>query len=254
MGNYGRFSLDGEVALVTGGATGIGFGIAKSMTEAGARVIISGRQEEMLKKAVKELGSTAAYVTGNVTDVKGSQGFAERVARQHGPVSILVNNAGNHHKQSFAGTSLEDFDNVLNTHVRGSFLMSKIFAPGMVERRHGHILFIASMTTFMGMPQVIAYTAAKSAVGGMVRALTAELAEFGVRVNALAPGWIHSQMMHAAVENDPDRKAKILGRTPMKRFGDPQDLGDAAVYLSSPAASFVTGVILPVDGGAVTSF
>jgi gluconate 5-dehydrogenase len=254
MANCGRFSLEGEVALITGGATGIGFGIAKAMAEAGARVVVSGRREERLKKAAEELGSSASYVVGDVTDAAGLRDFAERVEQRHGPVSILVNNAGNHHKQFFADTSLEDFDKVLNTHVRGSFLASKAFAPGMVERRHGHILFIASMATFIGMPQVIGYTAAKSAVGGMVRALSAELADSGVRVNAIAPGWIHSEMMHKALENDPERKAKILSRTPMNRFGDPQNLGDAAVYLSSPAASFVTGVILPVDGGAVTGF
>lgn len=250
----GRFSLEGELALVTGGATGIGFGIAKAMTEAGARVVLSGRREELLKKAVSELGASAAYVEGDVTDQAGAAEFADRLTRLHGPVSVLVNNAGNHHKQFFLDTAFEDFDKVLRTHVGGGFIMSKAFAPSMVKRKHGHILFIASMTTFMGMTQVIGYTAAKSAVAGMVRALTAELAADGVRVNAIAPGWINSEMMHKAVDGDPERKAKILGRTPMKRFGDPQDIGDAAVYLSSPAASFVTGVILPVDGGAVTGF
>ncbi|MDR1731194.1 MAG: glucose 1-dehydrogenase [Synergistaceae bacterium] len=249
-----RFSLEGEVALVTGGATGIGFGIAKSMTEAGAKVVISGRREELLKKAVEELGKSAAYVTGDVTSAGESGSFAERVTKQWGPVSILVNNAGNHHKQFFLDTALEDFEKVLNTHLKGSFLMTKAFAPGMVERGHGSVLFIASMATFMGLTQVAGYAAAKSAIGGMVRVLAAEFGEKGVRVNAIAPGWIHSELMHKAVNDDPPRKAKILGRTPMNRFGDPSDIGDAAVYLSSPAASFVTGVILPVDGGAVIGF
>jgi gluconate 5-dehydrogenase len=250
----GRFSLEGELALVTGGGTGIGFGIARAMTQAGARVVLSGRREEVLEKAVAELGTLASYVTGDVSDVAGASDFADRVTRRCGSVSILVNNAGNHHKAFFRDTSFEDFDKVINAHVRGSFLMAKVFSPGMVERKHGHILFIASMTTFMGMSQVIGYSAAKSAIGGMVRALTAELAVDGVRVNAIAPGWINSEMMHRAVDNDPGRRAKILGRTPMGRFGDPEDIGDAAVYLSSPAASFVTGVILPVDGGALIGF
>lgn len=249
-----RFSLEGERALITGGATGIGFGIAEAMAKAGARVVLAGRREGLLRAAAARLGEGAEYLTGDVTDVRGAADFARQLEDRFGPVSILVNNAGIHHKQSFLETSFEDFEKVLRTHVSGSFIMSKAFAPGMVARRHGHILFIASMTTFIGMPQVIGYSAAKSAVAGMVRALTAELASDGVRVNAIAPGWINSEMMHTAVDSDPERKAKILGRTPMNRFGDPEDIGDAAVYLSSPAASFVTGVILPVDGGAVNGF
>jgi len=251
---HNRFSLEGELALITGGGTGIGLGIAKAMTEAGAKVVLSGRREDLLKKAVQELGSSAAYAVGDVTDTSAAANFAEEVTRLHGPVSILVNNAGNHHKQPFLDTSLEDFEKVIKTHVNGGFVMSKAFAPGMAQRKHGHILFIASMATFMGLSQVIGYTAAKSAIGGMVRALATELSPEGVRVNAIAPGWINSEMMHKAVNSDPERKAKILGRTPMKCFGNPQDIGDAAVYLSSPAASFVTGVILPVDGGALVGF
>ena len=251
---FSRFSLEGERALITGGGTGIGFGIAESMVRAGAHVVLAGRREELLRAAAEKLGDRAGYIAGDVTDTRGAEEFARTVEERFGPVSILVNNAGIHHKQPFLETAYEDFDKVLRTHVSGSFVMSKAFAPSMAARKHGHILFIASMTTFIGMPQVIGYTAAKSAVGGMVRALTAELAPLGVRVNAIAPGWINSEMMHRAVNSDPERKAKILGRTPMGRFGDPEDIGDAAVYLSSPAASFVTGVILPVDGGAVTGF
>jgi gluconate 5-dehydrogenase len=217
-------------------------------------VIVSGRREELLRKAVAELGDSASYMVGDVTDVSAAEDFARETTRRHGTVSILVNNAGNHHKQPFFDTSFENFQKVLATHVGGGFAMTKAFAPGMTERKRGHILFIASMATFIGMTQVVGYTAAKSAIGGMVRALTAELAEYGVRVNAIAPGWIHSEMMHKAVDSDPERKARILNRTPMRRFGDPRDIGNAAVYLSSPAASFVTGVILPVDGGAVTGF
>lgn len=248
------FSLSGERALITGGATGIGFGIAKAMVDAGAEVVLTGRREDVLKKAAEELGSAAGYIVGDVTKIEAGVELACKVEEKFGAISILVNNAGNHHKQPFLETSYEDFDKVVRTHVHGSFIMSKAFAPGMVERKHGHILFIASMATFMGLTQVIGYTAAKSAIGGMVRALAADISPLGVRVNAIAPGWINSELMHKAVNSDPARKAKILGRTPMNRFGDPHDIGYAAVYLSSPAASFLTGVILPVDGGAVTGF
>jgi gluconate 5-dehydrogenase len=124
----------------------------------------------------------------------------------------------------------------------------------MIQRRHGNILFIASMVSIIGMPLVIAYSAVKSAYVGMVRGLTAEVAEHGVRVNAIAPGWIESPMLRRALSGDDKRSAKILSRTPMGRFGEPDDIGWAAVYLCSPAARFVTGVLLPVDGGASQGF
>ena len=124
----------------------------------------------------------------------------------------------------------------------------------MLERGHGSILFTASMASLMGIPLVVAYSAAKAAHLGMVRALAAEVSGRGVRVNAIAPGWIDSAMSRQALDNDPARKAKIIGRTPMGTLGDPEDVGWAAVYLCSPAAKFVTGTVLPVDGGASIGF
>jgi gluconate 5-dehydrogenase len=124
----------------------------------------------------------------------------------------------------------------------------------MVARKRGSILFTASMTSLMGIPLVVAYSAAKSAYIGMVRTLSSELGPSGVRVNAIAPGWIQSDMLEQALAGDPPRKAKILGRTPLNRFGEPEDVGWAAVYLCSPAAKFVTGIVLPVDGGAAEAF
>ena len=124
----------------------------------------------------------------------------------------------------------------------------------MIARGSGSILFLASMASLFGIPQVVAYSAAKSAYVGMVRALATELSPHGVRVNAIAPGWIETEMTRKAMDGDPERKRKILSRTPMGRFGTAEDVGMAAVYLSSPAARFVTGVVLPVDGGASIGF
>jgi gluconate 5-dehydrogenase len=124
----------------------------------------------------------------------------------------------------------------------------------MLERKHGAILFTASMTSFLGMPNVIAYSSAKSALVGMTRALSSEVAMHGVRVNAVAPGWIESAMLRKALAGDPTRENKILSRTQMGRFGDPEDIGWAATYLCSNAAKFVTGVVLPIDGGASVGF
>jgi gluconate 5-dehydrogenase len=126
--------------------------------------------------------------------------------------------------------------------------------PGMVDRRKGSILFTSSMAAFMGVPQVLAYAAAKSAYFGMVSTLSAELAAMGVRANAIAPGWIFSAMTEKALDSDPARKAKVLSRIQMGRMGSPDDIGHAAVFLSSQAASYITGVTLPVDGGAAIGF
>jgi NAD(P)-dependent dehydrogenase (short-subunit alcohol dehydrogenase family) len=166
----------------------------------------------------------------------------------------LVNNAGVHFKKSALETSDAEFAGVLQTHVFGAFALSRECGRRMVERKSGCILFTASMASLFGIPLVVAYSAAKSAYTGMVRTLAVELGSLGVRVNAIAPGWIQSDMMNKALDDDPVREAKILGRTPMNKFGEPDDIGWAAVYLCSPAAKFVTGVVLPVDGGAAIGF
>jgi gluconate 5-dehydrogenase len=151
-------------------------------------------------------------------------------------------------------TTIKAFNEVLQTHVLAAHNLTRAVLPGMIAQKHGNVLFMASMASLMGLPQVIAYSAAKSAYVGMVRTLSTEVAQHGVRVNAIAPGWIESDMLHKALDGDPPRKAKILARTSMARFGEPEDIGWTAVYLCSRAAKFVTGVVLPVDGGASSGF
>lgn len=248
-----QFSLSNQVALITGGGSGIGFGIAKSMLEAGATVILVGRNGERLKQAAAELGERADYIAHDVTALEENPVLIAEVIRRYGRLDVLVNNAGVHLKKWAVETSDEEFENLMNVHVNAAFSLSRHAIPEL-KKTKGSLLFTASMTSFMGMTQVIAYSVAKSGYLGFVRALSAELAEEGVRVNAVAPGWIQSPMLEQALNADPERKAKILARTPMNKFGDPEDIGNAAVYLSSPAAKFVTGVVLPVDGGAVCGF
>jgi gluconate 5-dehydrogenase len=242
--------LEGETALVTGGGTGLGFGIARALVEAGAKVVLVGRREAVLQQACEQLGPQASYIVHDVNQTDA----AANLLREAGPVSILVNNAGVHLKKPFTETSETEFLQVIQTHVTASFALTRAAAPAMIERKHGAVIFLASMTSLMGLPLVIGYTTAKTAVLGLVRGLSAELAPHGVRVNAIAPGWIESPMLRQALDQDEKRKTKILSRTPMARFGDPEDIGAAAVYLSSRAAKFVTGVILPVDGGASVGF
>jgi len=248
------FSLQGELALITGGGTGIGLAIAKAMHAAGARVVLVGRRESELAGAVNGLGSGAAYVVHDITDFNAAPGLVERVTREHGAITSLVNNAGVHLKKPAVDTSVEEFQKVLSTHILGAHALTRVVAPGMMERKHGTILFTASMASLFGIPLVIAYTAAKTAMVGMVKGYATEFSAHGVRVNAIAPGWIETEMSRKALEGDPARKAKILGRTPMAKLGAPSDIGWAAVYLASPAGAFVTGVTLPVDGGASIGF
>ncbi|MFA9478868.1 SDR family NAD(P)-dependent oxidoreductase [Phycisphaerales bacterium AB-hyl4] len=248
------FELNGEVALISGGGTGLGLGMARCMVDAGAKVVLLGRREAPLKEAVESLGEAAHYRVQDVRDESALPGMLASVQEQVGPVSIVINNAGVHLKKPATETSLESFQQVIETHVLGGFALTQAALPGMLERGTGSILFIASMASLIGIPQVVAYSAAKSAYLGMVRSLAAELSPEGIRVNAIAPGWIESPMLRQALNGDEARSNKILGRTPLARFGEPDDIGNAAVYLSSPAARFVTGVVLPVDGGASIGF
>lgn len=248
------FSLDGEIALITGGGTGLGFGIASALVSCGARVVLTGRRERMLAEAVNALGPQAAYEVHDINQVATADSLIERVSSRVGPVSILVNNAGIHLKKPFLDTSDHELMDVLQTHLLGAYALSRAAARPMVARGHGVLIFLASMASLLGIPNVVAYTVAKSAYVGLVRSLSSELSPSGVRVNAIAPGWIETPMLHQALENDPSRKARILERTPMGRFGSPEDIGWAAAYLCSRAGRFVTGVILPVDGGASIGF
>lgn len=248
------FSLAGELALITGGGSGLGLGMAECFVKSGARVVLVSRNEAKLQAAVQQLGPSASYEVSDLTDVHAMQRTVSRVSASAGPISILINNAGNHLKKPALATADDEFGAILNTHVNGAFALTRMVAAGMIERRHGSILFIASMAALIGIPLVAAYSAAKSAHLGLVRGLAAEWSSAGVRVNGIAPGWIETDMLRKALAGDEDRAARILGRTPMQRFGCPHDVGWAAVYLCSPAAAFVTAVILPVDGGASVGF
>ena len=254
MNSTEAFSLHGEVALITGGGTGIGLAMAHAMHAAGARVVLTGRREAELTAAVKELGAGSSHVVHDVTQLDTAAALVARVAREVGPITCLVNNAGQNMKKPSVDTTAEEFEAIMRTHVFGAHALVQAVVPGMIERKHGSILFTASMASLFGIPNVIAYTAAKSALAGMVRGYAVEFSPHGVRVNAIAPGWIETAMSRKAMQGDPARENKILSRTPMARFGEPADIGWAAVYLASPAAKFVTGVVLPVDGGVSIGF
>jgi len=252
--NQTPFRLDGEVALITGGGSGLGRAMAHCMAAAGARVVLVGRRRKMLIQTAAEIGSQAGYIVHDVTQVQTAPELVCVATEQFGEISVLVNNAGIHFKKAALATTEEEFLQVLSTHVLGAHALTRAVLPGMIERKRGSILFVASMASLFGIPLVVAYSAAKSAYIGMVRTLATEVSPHGVRVNALAPGWIETDITRKAMQGDPTRRQRILDRTPMRAFGEPEDVGWSAVYLCSPAAKFLTGIVLPVDGGVSIGF
>jgi NAD(P)-dependent dehydrogenase (short-subunit alcohol dehydrogenase family) len=249
------FSLENETALITGGGSGLGMGMARCMVAAGAKVVLAGRREVELAKACEELGSQSRFIAHDITELDRAGELLKRAEAAAGSaISILVNNAGIHLKKTAATTTPGEFNSVLQTHVVAAHALTAAVLPGMIQRKHGSILFTASMSSIIGLPSLVAYSAAKSAYLGMVRSLASEVSAQGVRVNAIAPGWIESVMLRKALSGDIERERKILSRTPMGKFGEAEDVGWAAVYLCSPAAKFVTGVVLPIDGGGSIGF
>jgi gluconate 5-dehydrogenase len=244
------FRLDGKTALVTGGGSGIGLAIARCMAAAGARVVIAGRRREVLDTAVADSDGALTARILDVSRLETISGFAKDL----GPIDILVNNAGATVKKPFLDMTTAELDGVYDVHVRGALELTRNIVRGQAERGDGVVLFVASMTSFIGMPLVLGYTAAKSAIVGIVRGLSAEFAPQGVRVNAVAPGWIDTALFRGAMQDDPARREKVMGRIQAKRVGAPEDIGWACVYLAAPAASYVTGQTLVVDGGGLVGF
>ncbi len=248
------YGLTGKTALVTGGGTGLGLAIAKCLAAAGARVVIAGRRAEVLSTACAQIGNGADYAALDLSDVAGIPKVYDEVRERFGPVDILVNNAGNTVKKPFVETDMEDFDAVFDVHVRGALQLTRSVVPDLMARGGGSVLFTSSMTAYIGQPGVLGYTVSKTALGGVVRGLSAELAESGVRVNGVAPGWIDTDLYRKATHGDPERQRKILSRIPMGALGQPEDIGWACAFLSSPAAKYITGQVLLVDGGGATGF
>ncbi|MEM6641418.1 MAG: SDR family oxidoreductase [Bacteroidota bacterium] len=248
------FSLEGKLALITGGGTGIGFGIAQAFIEAGARVVITGRRKGVLQKAVDILGEKAVYLENDVTDKESLPILVAGIENSLGPIDILVNNAGIHHKAIAQDTSDADFERVIQTNLLSVFALTRECAQYMLKRKSGSIIMIGSMAGLFGIDKVVAYGTSKAALTGLVNSLVTEYSTRNVRVNAIAPGWIESNMFLNAINNDPARKQQITNRIAMDHFGQTEDIGHAAVFLSSEAARYITGVVLPVDGGATVNF
>jgi 2-deoxy-D-gluconate 3-dehydrogenase len=245
------FDLSGRVAVVTGGNGGIGRSIAMGLAQAGAAVAVLSRNEEKNQRVMDELqalGLRALAVRVDVTERGQLQPALEKVEQTLGPVSILVNNAGIAVIAGVLDNTLEDWDKVIETNLNACFLLSKLAAKSMVKQREGKIINMASMYSFFSSGFVPSYSAAKGALVQLTKSMAIELEPFNIQVNAIAPGWIETDMT-APLKTMPPLYQEIITRTPAGRFGNPDECAGTAVFLASRASDFVTGATICVDGG-----
>lgn len=251
MGINELFNLSGKTALVTGCNKGIGKAIAEGLAEAGADIIgvsSSLKSGSEIEIAVKKAGRQFFGYAVDLGDRKALYNFIEKVKQEHVQIDILVNNAGIILRQPAAEHSDEYWDQVLGVNLDAPFILSRELGKEMIARGSGKIIFTASLLTFQGGINVPGYTASKSAIGGLVKALANEWAGKGVNVNAIAPGYINTDNTEA-LRNDPVRSKSILDRIPAGRWGMPEDFKGPAIFLASDASNYVDGTILTVDGG-----
>lgn len=245
------FDLSGNVALVTGAHRGLGFAIAEGLARAGATVVLNGRQRETLAAATQSLAAQGLTVQNAVFDVTDRAAVAATVAaieREHGRLDILFNNAGIQRRHAFAEFPQEDWDALIATNLTAPFIVSQTVVPGMMARRRGKIIHIASLMSELARPSVVPYAAAKGGVRQLTRGMAVELAAHNIQVNAIAPGYFATEMNRALVDN-PEFNAWVCKRTPAGRWGRPEELSGIAVFLASSASDYVSGQMFVIDGG-----
>ncbi|TPM28786.1 2-dehydro-3-deoxy-D-gluconate 5-dehydrogenase KduD [Mesorhizobium sp. B2-3-4] len=250
MSDLSAFSLAGKRILLTGANTGIGQGIAVSIARAGGVVIGVGRSSmEETAHRVSEAGGQFEAVAADLADTAAAGSMLDRVWQDSGPLDGLVNNAGIIRRADAVELTQADWDEVIDVNLKTVFLLCQSFARRVLAGgRRGKIVNIASVLSFQGGIRVASYTASKHGVLGITRLLACEWAAKGINVNGIAPGYIETNNTQA-LRDDPDRSAAILGRIPAGRWGEPGDIGDAAVFLLAPASNYMHGAVMPVDGG-----
>ncbi len=253
--SYRAFDLTGRVAVVIGGTSGIGRAISRGLAEAGADVVPTSRRAEQVAEAAHEirvLGRRSLEVVSDVSDRESLQQALSKCVEAFGKVDILINSAGKTKRTPTLDVADEEWNDILDTNVTGTLRACQVFGRHMLERKYGRIVNIASLSSFVALFEVAAYAASKAAVASLTKSLAIEWAAHGVNVNAIAPG-VFRTALNQELLDETERGKEFLLRTPMKRFGKVEELAGGAVFLSSDAASFITGEVLVVDGGFLAS-
>jgi NAD(P)-dependent dehydrogenase (short-subunit alcohol dehydrogenase family) len=252
---FSPLELNGRVAVVIGGTSGIGRAIAHGLAEAGATVVPTSRRLEQVETTAAEIearGQQSLRVVSDVSDRASLQQLLEECVKAFGKVDILVNSAGRTKRAPTLDFLEDDWNDILETNLTGTLRACQVFGRHMLEREHGRIINIASLTSFVALHEVAAYAASKAAVASLTKSLAVEWSARGVCVNAIAPG-VFRTALNQKLLDETGRGQEFLTRTPMKRFGRVEELAGAAVFLASDAASFVSGEIITVDGGFLAS-
>jgi NAD(P)-dependent dehydrogenase (short-subunit alcohol dehydrogenase family) len=244
------FGLGGRVCIVTGAAQGIGEACARRFAREGAHVVVSDVADAPGKTLSSELGAT--YIHCDVGDKAQVDALVQQVMTLHGRIDVLVNNAGIFKAADFLDVTEADFDAVLRVNLKGSFLMGQAVAREMAKAGGGNIVNMSSVNAVLTIPSISSYNVSKGGINQLTRVMALALADKGIRVNAVAPGTIATELAMKAVLTSDEAKARIMSRTPMKRLGAPSEIADAVAWLASDAASYVTGEIVVVDGGRMT--
>jgi len=249
------FQLNGKLALITGSSAGIGFAIARALGQAGAHVIVNGRNPDKVATAGATLQAEGLKVSQSVFDVTNAQDVASAVNKIEaniGQIGILINNAGMQIRGPLHEYKDEDWHTLMRTNLDSVYFVGKTVAQKMIPRGHGKIINICSVQSELGRPGIAPYTASKGAVKMLTKGMAIDWGQFGVQVNGLGPGYFKTELNQKLVD-DPQFSAWLVGRTPSRRWGDVADLGGAAVFLASDASRFVNGHILYVDGGVTAT-
>jgi NAD(P)-dependent dehydrogenase (short-subunit alcohol dehydrogenase family) len=253
MGHYlDIFSLSGKVSIVTGGGRGIGFGIAKALAGAGSDLMLVARSASQLLEAAatirRESDIRVETFTADVSLTGSAAAIVQETIARFGKLDILANNAGSNIRKPFLDVTEDDYEAVTSIQLKGAYFLAQAAAKEMVKNSRGKIINLASLASKIGVPNISVYGAAKGGIFALTKSMALELAPYGINVNAVAPGYVRTSMTEAAFL-DKERCDWMLSRIPMKRFGTAEDIGNAALFLASPASDYITGEVVYVDGG-----
>jgi NAD(P)-dependent dehydrogenase (short-subunit alcohol dehydrogenase family) len=242
-----QFGLEGKVTLITGAAQGIGEACARRFAREGAHVVLADVDDARGQRLATELA--ALYVHCDVGDSAQVSALVQRTMAQHGRIDVLVNNAGIFKAAPFLEVTEEDFDAVMRVNLKGAFLVAQAVARHMAMAKSGCVVNMSSVNAVLAIPSIASYNMSKGGINQLTRVMALSMAEYGVRVNAVAPGTIATELAAKAVLTSDEARARILSRTPMQRLGTPEEIADVVAYLASDAASYLTGEIITADGG-----